>query len=169
MSSPTLQRIKITMKRLNVTQVKPNPSGRDRLGNYVPFSQLAGEWVDFKNIGDESFSLNSIELQHVAYTPPYPNWVWEKVMGFSGNLGVGRIVRVHSGGEIPLESLSPEDFIGADYHLFTGNSYVWNNNRSDTPRLVLKQNGQTFEIDKASYSAYPPEGKILKRIGELLI
>ena len=99
------------MKRLNVTKVKPNPSGRDRLGNYVPFSQLAGEWVDFKNIGDESFSLNSIELQHVAYTPPYPNGVWEKVMGFSGNLGVGRIVRVHSGGEIPIESLSPEDFI----------------------------------------------------------
>lgn len=157
------------MTRLTITQAKPNPSGKDRLSNYVPSSQLAGEWVDFRNTGDELYSLNNIELQHMAYTTSYPNGVWDKVMGFSGNLGIGRIVRVHSGGEIPLESLSPEDFIGADYHLFTGNNFVWNNNRSDTPRLVLKQNGQTFEIDKASYSAYPPEGRILKRAGNNLL
>jgi hypothetical protein len=157
------------MKQLTISQAKPNPAGKDRLGNLVPSSQLVGEWVDFKNTGDELYPLNNIELQHIAYTPSYSNGVWDKVMGFSGNLGVGQVVRVHSGGKIPLENLAPEDFIGANYHLFTGKNYVWNNNKSDSPRLVLKQNGQIFEIDKTSYSAYPIEGRILKRVGEQLI
>lgn len=157
------------MTRLTITQAKPNPAGKDRLGNLVPSSQLAGEWVDFKNTGDESYPLNNIELQHIAYTPSYPNGVWDRVMGFSGNLGVGQVVRVHSGGEIPLDSLSPEDFIGANYHLFTGKNYVWNNDKSDAPRLVLWQNGHITEIDKAAYSAYPPEGRILKRVGGALL
>lgn len=157
------------MKRLTITQAKPNPIGKDRLGNLVPSSQLAGEWVDFKNAGDESYFLNNIELQHIAYTPSYPNGVWNKVTGFSGNLGVGQVVRVHSGGEIPLESLAPEDFIGANYHWFTGKNYVWNNDRNDTPRLILKQNNQIYEIDKASYLVNPLEGKILRRFGNNLI
>ena len=157
------------MTQLTITQAKPNPTGKDRLGNLIPSSQLVGEWVDFKNTGDESYPLSNIKLQHIAYTISDPNGVWDKVMGFSGNLGVGQVVRVHSGGEGPLESLSPEDFIGADYHLFTGNSYVWNNDKGDSPRLVLKQNGQTYEVDKASYSTYPTEGKILKRLGNHLV
>lgn len=157
------------MKRLTVTQAKPNPTGKDRLGPIVPSSQLAGEWVDFKNTGDEDYPLGNIKLHHVAYTSQYPNGVWEEVMGFTGTLDAGKIVRVHSGGQISPDILSPEDFIGADYHLFTGNNYVWNNNRSDSPRLVLKQNGQTYEIDKTSYSAPVPEGKILKRVGGILI
>jgi len=157
------------MKCLTINQAKPNPSGKDRLGSYVPSSQLAGEWVDFKNTGDESYPLNNIELQHIAYTISYPNGVWETVMEFSGNLSVGQVVRVHSGDEIPLESLAPEDFIGANYHLFTGKNYVLNNDRSDAPRLVLWQNGHITEIDKASYSAYPPEGRILKRVGRALL
>lgn len=157
------------MKRLIVTQAKPNPTGKDRLGPVVPSSQLAGEWVDFKNTGDEVYPLDNIKLHHIAYTAQYPNGVWEEVMGFTGTLGAGEVVRAHSGGKISLDLLSPEDFIGADYHLFTGNSYVWNNDKSDSPRLVLKQNGQTYEIDKATYSAYPPEGRILRRVGNTLV
>jgi len=156
------------MRCLNITQAKPNPAGKDRLGSVVPSSQLAGEWVDFKNTGDEDYPLDNIKLHHIAYTSQYPNGVWEEVMGFTGTLDAGKVVRVHSGGKISLDILSPEDFVGADYHLFTGNNYVWNNNRSDTPRLVLKENGQTFELDKASYSAYPTEGRILKRVGNQL-
>jgi len=161
--------IKIRMKQLTISQIKPNPSGKDRFGSIVPSSQLSGEWVDFKNTGDERYALDNIKLHHIAYTSEYPNGIWEKVMGFSGNLGTGEVVRVHSGGEIPLDTLLPEDFIGANYHLFTGNGYVWNNDRNDSPRLVLKENGQTYEVDKASYSAYPPEGRILKRLGDALV
>lgn len=161
--------IKIKMKRLTIVQAKPNPSGKDRLGSIVPSSQLSGEWVDFKNTGDESYPLNNIKLHHIAYTSEYPNGIWEEVMGFNGDLGNGEVVRVHSGGEIPLDTLLPEDFIGANYHLFTGDGYIWNNDRNDSPRLVLKENGQTYEVDKASYSAYPSEGRILKRLGDVLV
>lgn len=157
------------MKRLTITQAKPNPTGKDRMGPIVPSSQLAGEWVDFKNTGDEDYPLDNIKLHHIAYTAQYPNGVWEEVMSFTGTLGAGKVLRVHSGGKISLGILSPEDFIGADYHLFTGNNYVWNNDQSDSPRLVLKQDGQTYEVDKTSYSAPALEGKILRRMGALLI
>ena len=157
------------MKQLLITQPKPNPSGKDRFGNVVPSSQLAGEWVDFKNTGNEGYPLENIKLHHIAYTTQYPNGVWEQVMGFTGTLGVGEIVRVHSGGKIPLENLFSIDMSGANYHLFTGERYIWNNDRSDCPRLVLKQNGQTYEIDKATYLAYPQEGRILLRQGTQLL
>lgn len=157
------------MKQLKVTQAKPNPSGNDRLGPIVPSSQLASEWVDFTNSGDENYPLETTKLYHIAYTEQYPNGVWEEVMRFNGTLGIGKIVRVHSGGTIPLENLYSVDRTGADYHLFTGKNYVWNNDRGDTPRLALIYSGKTYEIDKASYSPHPFEGKILKRNGERLI
>jgi hypothetical protein len=157
------------MNKLTITQAKPNPTGKDRLGSFIPPSQLAGEWVDFKNTGEEDYSLVNIKLYHIAYTISYPNGAWEEVMSFKGVLGAGEVVRVHSGGKVPLTELLPIDKAGADYHLFTGNNYIWNNKRSDSPRLALKQNGQVYEIDKASYSAYPQEGKILKRVGNNLL
>jgi hypothetical protein len=157
------------MTSLSITQAKPNPAGKDRLGTFVPSSQLASEWVDFKNTGNENYFLSGIKLHHVAYKLGYPNGVWEEVMGFKGTLGVGEVVRVHSGGEIPLSSLYPEDRVGANYHLFTGKNYVWNNSRSDSPRLVWQQNGETIELDKASYFANPPEGAILHRRGNSLL
>lgn len=158
------------MKTLEITQAKPNPTGKDRLGSLVPSSQLAGEWVDFKNTGNEDYSLVNIKLYHIAYTTFYPkNGVWEEVMGFKGTLEVSKTVRVHSGGIIPLETLTLVDRTGADYHLFTGDGYIWNNDRSDSPRLALKQNGQIYEVDKATYAAYPSEGKILKRRDSQLV
>lgn len=157
------------MKQILIIQAKPNPSGKDHLWNVVPSSQLAGEWVDFKNTGDESYSLNNIKLHHIAYTTQYPNGVWEEVMGFTGTLGVGEVVRVHSGGEIPLTSLNLVDRVGANHHLFTGKNYLWNNSRGDVPRLVWQQNGETIELDKAPYSNNPPEGRILVRSGNYLI
>ena len=157
------------MKRLTITQAKPNPTGKDRFGNIAPSSQLAGEWVDFKNTGDEDHPLDNIKLYHIAYTTAHPNGVWEEVMGFNGVLDTSKVVRVHSGGKIPLTVLPLIDKAGADYHLFTGKNYVWNNSKSDSPRLVLEQNGQVYEVDRAIYSAYPPEGKILKRVGNSLL
>lgn len=153
------------MKALRITQAKPNPSGKDRLGNVVPSSQLAGEWVDFKNTGDEPYSLDDVTLQHIAYRAGYPNGVWEEVTGFSGSLPAGETVRVHSGSKLPLTSLPTIDAHGADHHIFTGKNYVWNNSKSDTPRL--RHIGTT--VDKATYQANPPEGKVLKRNGDYLL
>lgn len=157
------------MLELYITQAKPNPSGKDRLGPTVPSQQLAGEWVDFKNSSSRSLSLNNVLLQHIVYRIGHPNGVWETACNFKGNLGAGEIVRVHSGGEIDLSLLNYEDRIGADHHMFTGNSYIWNNDRTDSPRLVVYQNGVTDEVDRATYKAYPTEGKILTRLGNQLV
>ncbi len=158
------------MRELIITQAKPNPIGKDRMGSAVPSSQLAGEWVDFKNIGNKSIALDNIELQHIAYTKDHPtNGIWDRVTDFSGILPAGEIVRVHSGNEVPLSSLQQVDLIGADHHVFSWKGYVWNNDRTDSPRLTIKGSSPIIEIDKASYPAHPIEGKILKRAGQYLV
>lgn len=154
---------------LTITQAKPNPAGKDRMGNTVPSTQLAGEWVDFQNTGYNSISLTNIELQHIAYTAMSPRGVWSKVMSFKGSLPSRKVARIHSGGKVPLSLLSQIDVMGADYHLFTGKSYVWNNAQNDCPRLVLRGGTTVSEIDKATYAANSAEGKILTRQGEFLI
>ena len=44
-----------------IIKAKPNPAGKDRVSGITPKKQLAAEWVDFKNIGDESFGLQSAD------------------------------------------------------------------------------------------------------------
>jgi len=164
------ERKECRMLRLYITKAKPNPAGKDRSGGNISSQQLAGEWVDFQNTGDQPYLLDNVHLQHIAYTAQYPvNGQWEEACDFSGTLPVGEIVRVHSGGSTPLDQLRIEDRLGAHHHVFTGKSYIWNNSRPDTARLVLEINGQTTELDKASYSANPPEGRILVRSGNSLI
>ncbi len=157
------------MSDLTITKAKPNPIGKDRMGNTVPSAQLAGEWIDFKNTDYSSFSLTNVELQHIAYTVTHPRGVWLKVMSFKGSLPAGKVTRVHSGGKVPLSLLPQIDVVGADYHLFTGKGYVWNNNQNDCPRLVLHNGATLSEIDKAAYTANSAEGKILARQGEFLV
>lgn len=155
------------MRNLTVSQAKPNPTGKDRYPVDIPNFQLAGEWVDLKNTGVVDIPLNDIELYHIAYTHEKPDGEWKKVMGFNGILKVGEVVRIHSGGETPLANLRPIDVIGADYHLFTGKNYIWNNSKSDMAGLWNVT--QRIWIDKAKYDAFPEEGKILKRVGDMLI
>lgn len=156
------------MPELYITQIKPNPSGKDRVGNQVSSQQLAGEWVDFKNTSQKNLSLDSVRLEHIAYTTSYPNGVWEVVSNLHGNLASGQIMRVHSGAEIPLTSLYSVDRIGADHHLFTGKNYIWNNSKSDSPKLSVWNGSSWVEIDKATYSPPVAEGAILLRYGNLL-
>ncbi|HXG50824.1 MAG TPA: hypothetical protein VNN77_05375 [candidate division Zixibacteria bacterium] len=153
------------MRSLQVIRAKPNPTGKDRHGPYIPPKQLAAEWVDFKNDGTETFPLSGISLQHIAYQPGCRNGKWDKVMGFQGDLGVGQVIRVHSGGEIPLSQMNAEDAQGADFHLFTGKNYIWNNDCGDSAGLW---NGNAW-VDKASYDPHPPEGRILRRVGNKLV
>jgi hypothetical protein len=157
------------MKLLTITQAKPNPLGKDRPSSLVPPNQVAGEWVDFKNVSNQDVSLINIELHHIAYTSKQPRGVWEKVTGFKGVLSSSKVVRVQSGGKVLLSSLPQIDLIGADHHLFTEDTYVWNNDLEDSPRLVLNGGATLTEIDRASYAAGPQEGKILIRSGEILV
>jgi len=152
---------------LLITQAKPNPTGKDRAPTaFTPRTQLAGEWVDFKNMTANSVSLENVELYHYAYLSG-GGAEWRLVTGFSGSLPSGHVVRVHSGEPIPLSEMRLEDRTGADYHVFSHKDYVWNNSKKDYPRLWLTTSRQW--IDKTVYDSYPTEGKILKRVGETLV
>jgi len=150
---------------LQIIKAKPNPAGKDRIKNFALQTQLAGEWVDIQNNGSSPVDLTNVELYHWAYKLPKNGW--EMIMKFTGSLPVGEIMRVHSSGKIPIEQLALIDKQGADYHLFSGSGYVWNNDKEDKPTLW---NPKTKEyIDKTSYNAYSPEGKVLQRVNNKLI
>lgn len=53
------------MKSLRIIRAKPNPS-KDRSGSYIQPAQLAAEWVDFENDGNENYPLEPITLYHLA-------------------------------------------------------------------------------------------------------
>jgi hypothetical protein len=152
---------------LTIIRIKPNPTGKDRPrhGTLDP-SQLAGEWVDFRNDGTQGAPLNSVVLYHRAYRNGQAHWA--RVTGFSGVLPIGEIVRVHAGRVRDLTVIRPEDRAGADHHIFSGeDEYVWNNREGDQPLLNYEPTNQT--IDTATYDANPPEGTVLVRQGTKLI
>lgn len=155
------------MAILQVKRIKPNPAGKDRSqSGATSASQLAGEWVDLRNVGSGPVTLASVELYHLAYAPGATQGRWDKVTGFTGNLPAGHTVRVHSGSG-PDSVIRPEDRAGAEHHMFSGSNYVWNNRQGDSPMLynaALRQ-----EIDRASYDPQPPEGQVLVRAGNKLV
>ena len=154
--------------RLTVIRIKPNPAGKDRPGHGAPSpSQLAAEWADFRNDDTRDASLADVSMWHRSFAPGRePEWA--KVTSFSGNLPPGRIVRVHSGENRDLSILRPEDYSGAEYHVFTGrDAYVWNNREGDTALLFHETTRET--IDKASYAPNPPEGAVLVRSRDQLV
>lgn len=150
---------------LKIIKAKPNPAGKDRIGNFTPQAQLAGEWVDIKNTGQQEMNLGNIRLYHYAYRPNGNEW--EIVRYFSEILPPGKIIRVHSGKEISPGLMRIEDFVGADYHVFSDKNYVWNNDKKDYPRIWNAATKQW--LDKTYYDAFPPEGKILQRVNNKLI
>lgn len=158
------------MKTLSVTQLKPNPAGKDRSrsGNLNP-SQLASEWIDIKNIGSYDVNLENVELNHRAFSPSHPQGQWAPVLAFAKFLlPAGKTVRVHAGQSRELLVIRPEDRQGAEYHCFIGrDAYVWNNAEGDTAGLwdLTSQHW----IDAASYDPNPPEGLILIRSGPKLV
>lgn len=148
---------------LQFIRIKPNPRGKDhpKTGRLDP-AQLGGEWVDIKNVGTATVSLDSVELYHAAYGPRCTNPTWERVMSFRGPLGAGKTVRVHAGQNRLPSVLRPEDFAGADHHLFAGaDRYVWNNTCGDTAGLFRNE----ARVDQANYAPNPPEGQVLFRVG----
>jgi hypothetical protein len=157
------------MKTLQTFRLKPNPAGKDK----NPFgkastAQLGAEWVDIKNTGSSAVMMEGVKLYHVAFVHGKASH-WELIMSFKGTLGVGEIVRIHSG-HGPVSLLNPEDRDGATYHIFTDrDQYVWNNAEGDTSRITETSGSGEVETDKAGYDPHPPEGVILVRSGDKLV
>ncbi len=156
------------MKTLQITRIKPNPAGKDKTSSgMASANQLAAEWVDFKNTGTLPVNLSGVDLYHLAYATGSAEGKWDRIMGFTGTLPAGQMVRVHSGSG-PESMIKPEDWAGAEHHGFTGRSnYVWNNRQGDKPTLFERVQEQS--IDQATYDPYPPEGEILIRSGSKLV
>ena len=155
------------MSKLQTVRLKPNPSGKDRTRHGgTTATQLGGEWVDIQNVGTQAVSLDSVILHHVAYSADGRTCRWERVMTFKGVLQSGKVFRLHSGSG-PESVLRQEDILGADFHLFTGGNYIWNNDRGDCSALFI--DGQSSPFDKACYATSPPEGVVLKRVGDTLV
>ncbi len=149
---------------LKIIQAKPNPLGKDKFGkNIIPNQQLAGEWIDIKNEGNDGIHLNGLEVYHLAYKPEGEEL--ERVIQFDfGNIDVlpsKQVLRLHSGGFIPENQLLEIDRIGADHHVFTGKNYIWNNDKIDKPRIWNPRLEKW--IDQTWYDSYPPDGVILER------
>lgn len=153
------------MSNLRTVRLKPNPSGKDRTRwGGASATQLGGEWADIENQGSQGFDLQGVGLHHVAYKSDGSSQ-WDLVISFQGVLQPGQVMRIHAGAG-PESVLLAQDRNGADIHLFTGGNYVWNNDKGDCAGLIKNS---TTQLDKACYAANPPEGVILKRVGEGLV
>src|SRR3954470_12012840 len=101
------------MATLKTSQLKPNPSGKDKdKWGRATAAQLGAEWVDIKNPGDGPVSLEGVKVQHVAFVGGKASH-WELVMSLKGSLGAGKVLRIHSGSG-PESALRAEDLAGAD-------------------------------------------------------
>lgn len=152
---------------IKTVRLKPNPTGKDRTRDgRASATQLGAEWVDIQNTGAVPLDITGMRLCHVAYSQDGRSKRWADITTFTGTLGAGKVLRVHSGGG-PENILRPEDLNGADHHLFTGRNYVWNNDKDDCSGLFAAGNTEPFDV--ACYDAFPPEGVVLVRMGNKLV
>lgn len=157
---------------LKVIRLKPNPAGKDITLFGATAEQLAGEWVDIRNEGTTGFDLRGLFLYHQAYVGTSAEWKWAPVI--SSNAVINNVLppwqtlRVHSGAVRSLDVVRQEDMTDADLHAFTGrDAYIWNNSQSDAAAVWNPANKQF--IDRADYGAFPPEGSVLVRQGDMLL
>jgi hypothetical protein len=156
--------------KIEIHRAKPNPAGKDKAGSFPIASQLLGEWVDLKNIGDAAVNLVSLNLAHrefdgncVVKTASQIYWT-----GKSGvSLSPGQIVRIHTGRSQDAALMSAPDQQGVHHHAFADKgSFVLNNRCGDTLSVWWKHGDNWNQDDTASYRPNPSEGKVLQRLGD---
>ncbi|HLP68343.1 MAG TPA: hypothetical protein VK181_12575 [Rhizobium sp.] len=159
--------------KIQVTQAKPNPAGKDTNRHAPIAQQLLAEWVDLKNIGDASVTLSTLHLTNVEFGPGC-QLKKQAVVYWNGpssiTLRPGEVVRVHTGREYESWQMRQEDRNGVDHHAYANRGgFVLNNDCGDVIGVYWQSNGQWHCEDAASYDANPPEGQILVRSGSKLL
>lgn len=160
--------------KILIYRAKPNPAGKDRVSGYPQQQQLLGEWVDLQNTGDAAVNLSTLNLCHVQFSnqgvpEDKPTIYWTGKYGEV--LNPGQVLRVHTGKSEHAGSMAYNDAQGVHLHAFAekGN-FVLNNNYGDVISVWWKgQDGKWNKEDAAGYDPNPPEGVILKRVGDKLI
>lgn len=162
------------MKNLQVSQAKPNPTGKDKYSSGISKpEQLLGEWVDVKNIGNEAVPLSSLKLSHRTFLSncTYTGrdeayWVGSGIDLLQPN----KTIRIYTGRRSDAPLMNPADRLGADLFAFAEKSnFVLNNKCGDTITVTWQSTYGTSQSDAASYDPNPPEGVVLKRNGSKLI
>lgn len=160
--------------KLQITQAKPNPVGKDKNRWSPKPDHLLGEWVDLKNVGDGSVTLSLIHVAHREFSAncvpkdkPVIYWTG------SGMITVqpGEIVRLHTGRSNDSWQMAAADRVGVTYHAYAeSGSFVLNNDCGDAVSVWWKGSDGAFNHeDTASYDANPPDGAILYRSGHKLV
>lgn len=159
---------------LQIFRAKPNPIGKDKTpsGQSKP-SQLLGEWVDIKNIGSLPIRFSTIKVYHTIYNQYCQTTGQTELYWFShsqDSLGVGQVLRIHTGKKKDEHLISEIDSRGADWHGYADRDNFVLNNRCGDKIIITWQDsqGRTFR-DEASYAPNQPEGVILKRVGNQLV
>ncbi|HMO49582.1 MAG TPA: hypothetical protein PKE26_03330 [Kiritimatiellia bacterium] len=159
---------------MRIERAKPNPLGKDKTGaGYPKLNQLLGEWVDLKNIGDQSVDLSQLHLAHLEFSAgckpkERPVIYWNGKAGTI--LGPGQVARIHTGRSSDSHQMDLVDQFGADIHSYAeSGSFVLNNDCGDVMSVWWKdREGNLHRDDAAGYDPNPPEGAILTRVGPKL-
>lgn len=158
---------------LQIFQAKPNPIGKDKTssGQSKP-AQLVGEWVDIKNIGTQPIPFSVIKLHHTLYnrqcqTTGEAEQYWS--CSGAGSLSAGQVLRVYTGKKRDEVLRSQIDQSGADWFAYAErDNFALNNRCGDTIYVTWQDAQQRKQQDSASYTQNPPEGAVLKRVGNFL-
>lgn len=167
------QHIELMNRHLQIFRAKPNPVGKDKVGNTPKAEQLLGEWVDIKNVGTESVPFRGMSLYHTIFdsrcgTAGEVRSYWEQTG--DGVLPVGKILRIHTGRRADESVMLSEDKSGRDWFDFANEqNFVLNNRCGDRIRVVWPDSAGKIWKDEASYAPALPEGVILVRQGDVLV
>lgn len=161
--------------QIQIQSAKPNPLGKDRPRyGAIPAEQLLAEWVDLKNVGDAAVDLSVVNLANLQFDAQCrqtggPSIYWTGPS--SAVLGVGQVIRVHTGKSAESVLMNSADRTGVDFHAFAekGN-FVLNNKCGDTLSVWWQSQNKEWHLeDSASYDPHPAEGAILRRVGQKLV
>lgn len=160
---------------MQIENAKPNPAGRDIAGHRPLPAQLLGEWVGLRNNENKTVSLNRVVLTNEHFDAFCRKTAVNQIFwrGTGVSLQPGQTLRVHNGFRADMNLMSPEDWVGADLHVFCERGqFVLNNKCGDKIGLWLSVPGNPDSwscLDSLSYDPNPREGCILKRVaGKLL-
>lgn len=157
---------------ITIKAAKPNPAGKDKASGHPLPEQLQGEWVDLENTSGQAVRLTGVSLDHRVYGPfstePRFALYWKDTEGLL--LAPNQVLRIHSGHAKDSIFMAREDLVGAHIHRWSERDlFALNNGATGDKLTVWHHADQWARIDETEYAPFPPEGAILRRIGDRLM